>query len=70
MNFFKIKAGKIKIWLRNPYVIGVGMTKFGNVLETPEIKDKTLQELLAEAAFEAYDDAGISPEEIDAFLVR
>ncbi len=54
---------------KNPCIIGVGMTKFGNVLETPEIKDKTFQELLAEAAFEAYDDAGISPEEIDAFIV-
>jgi acetyl-CoA C-acetyltransferase len=54
---------------KNPCIIGVGMTKFGNLLETPEIKDKTFQELLAEAAFEAYDDADISPEEIDAFLV-
>jgi len=45
------------------------MTKFGNLLETPELKNKTFQELVAEAAFEAYDDAGISPEEIDAFIV-
>lgn len=54
---------------KNPCIIGVGMTKFGKSLETPEVKDKTFQELLAEAAFEAYDDAGISPEEIDAFIV-
>lgn len=50
-------------------IIGVGSTKFGNVLETPEMKDKTFQELAAEAAFEAMDDAGINPEEIDAFIV-
>ena len=54
---------------KNPSIIGVGMTKFGDLLKTPELKDKTFQELMAEAAFEAYDDAGISPEEIDAFLV-
>jgi len=50
-------------------IIGVGATKFGNILETPELKDKTFQEIVAEAAFEAMDDAGISPGEIDAFIV-
>jgi acetyl-CoA C-acetyltransferase len=50
-------------------IIGVGMTKFGSVLETPEIKDKTFQELAAEATFEALDDAGIEPKDIDAFFV-
>lgn len=50
-------------------IIGVGATKFGSVLETPELKNKTFQELLAEAAFEAYDDAGIDPKEIDGFIV-
>ncbi|MDD3434816.1 MAG: thiolase family protein [Candidatus Pacebacteria bacterium] len=50
-------------------VIGVGATKFGSVLETPELKNKTFQELVAEAAFEAMDDAGITPPEIDGFIV-
>lgn len=50
-------------------IIGVGTTKFGNVLETPELKNKTFQEMVAEAAFEAMDDAGIHPSEIDAFIV-
>jgi len=50
-------------------IIGVGCTKFGNILETPELKDKTFQEIAAEAAFEAMDDAKISPEEIDGFIV-
>ncbi len=50
-------------------IIGVGATKFGNVLETPELKNKTFQEILAEAAFEAMDDAGISPDEVDGFIV-
>jgi len=50
-------------------VIGVGCTRFGSVLETPELKDKTFQELAAEAAFEAMDDAGIDPDKIDAFIV-
>jgi len=50
-------------------IIGVGATKFGNILETPELKDKTFQEIVAEAAFEAMDDAGIAPGEIDAFIV-
>ena len=50
-------------------IIGVGSTKFGSILETPELKDKTFQEIVAEAAFEAMDDAGISPNEIDGFIV-
>jgi len=29
-------------------IIGVGATKFGNVLETPELKNKTFQEILAD----------------------
>lgn len=50
-------------------IIGVGCTKFGNVLETPELKGKTFQEMVAEASFEAMDDAGIGPEAIDGFVV-
>lgn len=50
-------------------IIGVGSTKFGSILEEPELKNKTFQEMVAEAGFEAMDDAGISPNEIDAFIV-
>jgi len=50
-------------------IVGVGCTKFGNVLETPEIKDKTFHELIAEAAFEAMDDAGMTAKDIDAFYL-
>jgi acetyl-CoA C-acetyltransferase len=41
-------------------VIGVGCTKFGDLFET------SYEELICEAAFEAYADAGIEPTEIDA----
>ncbi len=50
-------------------IVGVGCTKFGNVMKTPEIKDKTFHELIAEAAFEAMDDAGMTGKDIDAFYV-
>ncbi|MBN2477860.1 thiolase family protein, partial [Candidatus Micrarchaeota archaeon] len=50
-------------------IVGVGCTKFGNVLSTPEIKNKTFHELIAEAAFEAMDDAGMTGKDIDAFYV-
>lgn len=50
-------------------VVGVGCTKFGNVMQTPELKGKTFHELAAEAAFEAMDDAGMTGKDIDAFYV-
>lgn len=50
-------------------IVGVGCTKFGNVMQTPEIKNKTFHELIAEAAFEAMDDAGMEGKDIDAFYV-
>ena len=50
-------------------IVGVGCTKFGNMLTDPELKDLTFQELVAKAAFEAMNDAGISPEDIDAFFI-
>ncbi len=52
-----------------PVITGVGCTKFGSVLTTPEIKGLTFQELACEAAFEAIDEAGIDPKEIDAFYI-
>lgn len=37
--------------LREPVAIaGVGCTRFGNMLETPELKGKSIQEIAAEAA--------------------
>jgi acetyl-CoA C-acetyltransferase len=41
-------------------VIGIGCTKFGDRFE------RSYEELICDAAFEAYDDAGIDPSEIDA----
>lgn len=56
--------------LREPvYILGVGCTRFGNLLETPELKGLTLQELAAQATAEAFADAGVDPEEVDAVIV-
>jgi acetyl-CoA C-acetyltransferase len=52
-----------------PVITGVGCTKFGSVLETPEIKGLAFQELACEAAFEAMDEAGVDPKDIDAFYI-
>jgi acetyl-CoA C-acetyltransferase len=52
-----------------PVITGVGCTKFGSVLSTPEIKGMSFQELACEAAFEAMDDSGIDPKDIDAFYI-
>ncbi len=41
-------------------IIGVGCTKFGDRFE------KSYEQLICDAAFEAYDDAGIDPADIDA----
>ena len=35
-----------------PVITGVGCTKFGSVLETPELKGLSFQELMCQAAFE------------------
>ncbi len=50
-------------------VVGVGCTKFGNVMKTPELKGKTFHEMITEAAFEAMNDAGMGGKDIDAFYV-
>jgi acetyl-CoA C-acetyltransferase len=50
-------------------IVGVGCTKFGNIMQTPELKGKTLHEVMAEAAFEAMDDANMTSKDIDAFYV-
>lgn len=56
--------------LRSPvYLVGVGCTKFGNLLETPEIEGLSVHELAATAAREALQDAETDPREIDAFVI-
>ena len=47
-------------------ISGVGCTRFGDLMETPEIKDVSLQELTAAAVKEALDDAGLSGQDVDA----
>jgi len=42
-------------------IIGMGCTKFG------EHWDKNVEDLMIEAAYDAYEDAGITPEDIEAF---
>ena len=56
--------------LKEPvYILGVGCTRFGNLLETPEIKGLTLQEMAANAVREALDDSQTDPKDIDAIFV-
>ena len=51
------------------FILGVGCTRFGNMLETPELKGFSLQELAAQAAGEALADAQVDPREVDAVFV-
>lgn len=56
--------------LKEPaYILGVGCTQFGNLLETPGLKGLSLQELATRAAQEALADAGLSPQDVDAVFV-
>ncbi len=50
-------------------IAGVGCTRFGDLLETPEIKGLSLQELCATATREALDDSGLGAQDIDAVFV-
>lgn len=50
-------------------LVGVGCTKFGNIMTTPELKGKTLHEVMTEAAFEAMEDAHMESKDIDAFCI-
>lgn len=43
-------------------IVGVGMTRFG-------VHDQPLAELFADAAFPAFDDAGVDPTDVDAFFL-
>jgi acetyl-CoA acetyltransferase len=55
--------------MTDPSIIGTGATEFGSVLEDESLTGKTFEELAADAAFQAMDDANIAPDEIDAFYV-
>lgn len=46
-------------------ISGVGCSRFGDLLNTPEIKDLSIQELTATAVKEALDDAGMTGRDID-----
>lgn len=50
-------------------ITGVGCTRFGDLLETPELAGLSLQELAAAAAREACEDARMSPRDIDAVFI-
>jgi acetyl-CoA C-acetyltransferase len=50
-------------------IVGVGCTRFGDLLDTSEIAGLSLQELAASAAQEALADATLSPTDVDAVFV-
>ncbi|MCB9651913.1 MAG: thiolase family protein [Deltaproteobacteria bacterium] len=58
-----------KRWKEPAHILGVGCTRFGNLLETPELAGLGLQELAAMAAKEALADAGMGPQDVDAVFV-
>jgi acetyl-CoA C-acetyltransferase len=47
-------------------ISGVGCSRFGDLLETPELKGLSLQEVTANAAREALEDAGLTGQDVDA----
>lgn len=61
-------SGQVRL-NRGASIVGVGCTEFGNMLETPGIKGLCTEEMAVRAAFEALDDAGMEPRDIDAFLI-
>lgn len=54
---------------RSVSIIGVGMTKFGDSDDTPELKNMSLQDMGAWACLEAMEDAGVNPRQIDKLIV-
>ena len=50
-------------------IAGVGCSRFGDLLETPELKGLSIQEVAAVAAKEALDDAGMTGQDVDAVYV-
>lgn len=54
---------------RSVSIIGVGYSPLGFTHKSPEVLHWTERELLSYAAYEAMDDAGINPQNIDAYYV-
>ena len=50
-------------------ITGVGCSRFGDLLDTPEIAGLSLQELASVAAREAFEDASMSPLDVDAVFI-
>lgn len=50
-------------------IAGVGCSRFGDLLSTPELAGLTLVELAARAAREAFEDAGVRGPDVDALYV-
>jgi len=47
-------------------ISGVGCSRFGDLLETPELKGLSIQEVTASAVKDALDDAGVTGQDVDA----
>lgn len=60
---FTMSRGKLN---EQVLITGVGCSRFGDLLNTPELKGISVQELTAMAVKEALDDAGISGQDVDA----
>ncbi len=56
-------------WARGVSIIGVGQSKYGSVLEDPDLKGMTEKELLSWAVLEALKDAGVTPRDVDSVIV-
>ena len=50
-------------------ISGVGCSRFGDLLETPELKGLSLQEVTAAAVHEALEDAGLCGQDVDAVFM-
>jgi len=59
----------LKPMSRSVSIIGVGMTKYGDPADTPEIKGMSLQDLAAWAALSAMEDAGVNPRQVDRLVM-
>lgn len=54
---------------RSVSIIGIGITKFGDSDDTPELKGMSLQDLAAWACLDAMEDAGVNPRQIGKLIV-
>lgn len=54
---------------RSVSIIGIGITKFGDIDVTPELKNMSIQDMAAWACLEAMEDAGVTPRQIDKLVL-